>query len=170
MEYSKEWALEVGKPFVERLMREKGQIGLVIFAHKPDGSFIAFPLNDAWGGSTLMRDIAIAAVRSEMRKQNCVSYLCISEAWMVEVKAAVREDIRETANRIGPPTKHPDRIEVVNLISGDATGTTGAIYLIKRKPNGRFSHLEEKDLPGGPEPLMTDGRLSDLLVDTSKAH
>jgi hypothetical protein len=166
---TKEGILEYGKTYVEGIMREKGEIGLMIFGHTDDGGVMAFPLNQVWGKSPLMRDIAVAAVRSKLRASEARSYLAVLEAWMVDHRMDKDEQIDAAMRTVGSPSEHPDRIEVVALIAGDATGTISTVYRLKRTESGRFSHLDlytiDDEAVG-----MSDGRLVDLLIDKAKAH
>jgi hypothetical protein len=168
-EFTKEWVLETGREYVENIMRHKGELGLMIFAHKPGHPVNAYSLNEAWGGPPFMRDIAVAQITAHMKKEGMRCYLAVSEAWMLEVRINRDADLRATANRVGAPSEHPDRVEIVALIAGDATGTTGSIYRTIRKPNGKFSHLEEHR-PAEGAPSMVDGRLADLLLDKGRAN
>ena len=169
-EFTKEWVFERGKDFAQRMMREEGHITLSLYAHSADGKVLACPLNDAWGGPTFMRDIAILKIKAEMNKLNSLCYVVISEAWMVATPVMDKsESMEEVAKRIGkPPSEHAERIEVVVVAAGDATGMKSGVWLIKRKPNGTFSHLEDESRIGG-EGVM-DGRFADLLVDKKRAH
>lgn len=168
-ELTKEWVLETGREYVENIMRHKGELGLMVFAHKPGHPVSAYSLNEAWGGPWFMRDIAAAQVGAHMRKEGMHCYLAVSEAWMLEVKVDKDADLRGVANRTGAPSAHPDRIEAVVLVAGDRTGTTGAVYRTIRKSDGKFSHLEEHK-PAAGAPSMTDGRLADLLLDKGRAN
>lgn len=169
-EFTKEWVFERGKDFAQRMMDETGHIYLALFAHSADGKVLACPLNDAWGGPTFMRDIAILTVKAEMKKHKSLCYVVLSEAWMVATPVMGKsESMGEAVKRIGkPPSEHPDRIEVVVVAAGDATGMKSGLWRIMRKPSGAFSHLE--DIDGLSAGGMMDGRFADLLVDTRKAH
>lgn len=167
--HTKEAVLELGKAYVESIMRERGEIGLMIFGHGEDNSLMAFPLDHLWGDSPLLRDIAIAAVKSKLKAAGAKTYLAVSEAWMVSHQMKDDEDVNAARLTVGSPSQHPDRIEVVSLIAGDATGTIGAVFLIKRKDNGRFDHLEAYAVIDR-QPAMTDGRFADLLLDRGRAN
>jgi hypothetical protein len=171
-DYSKEWVFEQAREFAQRMMRQDGYLSLTLFAYNASGEVLAISLNDAWGGPAFMRDIAILQAKDAMRKQNARCYTILSEAWMVAVELPEVGSMEAARNKAGAPSEHPDRIEVITVVAGDRAGTMGDVWLIKRKPNGKFSHLENIERRGKDPrlPPTVDGRFADLLVDTAKAH
>lgn len=168
MTVTKDDLLKFGGDYVADLMRKKGSIGLMVFGHRADDTIIAVPLQAIWNSNDMAKNIAVAMLKDRLKKEDAVCYLAVCEAWMIDHRAMKEPmppvvDVADALRKLGRPSQHPDRIEVVLLIAGDKLGTGSRIFRIVRTRNGKFDRLEPVEMPEGSG--LSDGRLTDLLVE-----
>lgn len=139
-----------------KLFRTTGRVLPMYHAIKRDGTNLIF--NAPPGG----KDVAVAMVRAAFELHDCIRYVFMDEAWVLEprgreITAAEWEHIRREGL-----SEHPDRCEVL-MISGEdqASGLVSAHRFILRPEHGKakLGPLQYCDLEGG----TSVGRMVGLL-------
>jgi hypothetical protein len=130
-------AIDAARMSAAGAMRINGRVEPMIIGHTGDGRVVVYQLSD-WMGSDLAKDIALAAIGVELRKQQAELYVVMTEAWY----APAAED--------GPmaglmPSQRPDRMEALVVSASDREGDTVATYRTVRNANGKFQRFDLKD-------------------------
>lgn len=107
------------------------------------------------------KELTIKAVRELFRDKNVIRYAFICEAWMVDVKGqnVTREDVEGIV-----PSRHPDRIEVINFVLEEKGASKQAYYKIIRPDDGKPYLSDLITL----EDFKVEGRMSGVLTEPTQ--
>lgn len=97
------------------------------------------------------------------RDVNAIACAFLSEAWTASVPLKGDKDAAVKEAMLVPPSKRPDRVEVV-MVSAQYKGqkTTLQIGELQRDEKGKLLRIVHCDIPDG---MTSDGRFSNLLDD-----
>ena len=161
-EITLEELLETGVKHAHRILLEERHKSLSHFFHfvLRDGRHAMMPI--AWNGE-LEKKIALAQARSAAKELDAVMMMGLSEAWALSPPDGVvhtREEGRAWMNRVGPPSEHPQRREVVMIFATDGDRTVATLLHMKRdKPGGKLVGLERDEM----DPTSVEGRIIEVL-------
>lgn len=147
-------AIDAARQSAAGAMRVNGAVEPMIIGHAKD-RIVAYTLSD-WMGSDLTKDIAMLAIRAELRKQQAELYVVMTEAWYAPTSA--NDPLAGVM-----PSKRPDRIEVLIVSASDREGDTVATYRLVRNANGKFRRFDLMDNTDLEPGMTAEGRFLGLL-------
>jgi hypothetical protein len=125
-------------------------------------------------GSDLDKQLAVFMASAIARDTNAVAVMFVSEAWMVALEAppdteATIESARAAfeAADMPSPSRHPDRVEVVNLVASDGIQTIARHLRMARNKRGKLValHREKED-----NMLEVGGRMIEGIIPVPTTH
>lgn len=153
--------IEFASAEAEIIFKRKGELAPLWHAVRANGSdlILSDHLRD--------KDRTVAMLRAIFQIESVVRYVFFDECWIVDYKGkAVTPELLRDYHKI-PPSKHPDRKEIVQFCAEDKTRAIVAYRNIIRPDRGK---AKLAPLEFWPDAMDVEGRMVGLLRPIPTKH
>jgi hypothetical protein len=166
--------LDIGEEHARLVLIKQKQPDLVPFYHFVVPGQDKDILMPCAFGSDSDKGLAVYMARVIAHDTNAVAVMFVSEAWMVALPAppgtqASLDNAKAAFDAIDmpSPSKHPERVEVVNLVASDGIQTVARHLRMARNKRGKLValHREKED-----NVVEVGGRMIDGIIPIPTTH